>query len=83
MLLKEEYKDYKIQPCFIHYLKNDEKRYVLLNPFLENEIKELIQKVKETLKSNILPKTCSQESKCKNCNYCDECNKRSNNGYSL
>jgi len=72
MLLEEVYNT-KIKEGFVHYLDNDERRQVVINPFLKEEVIELRKKVFELLDSDKLPEFCDNENKCKVCGLRKEC----------
>jgi len=71
LLLKEEFPE--LNEGYIEYIDIKEKRKLILNPFIEEEIKELIEKVKELLNSKDLPKKINNESKCSKCGIRDKC----------
>jgi len=72
LLLEEKYNK-KIKEGFIHYLDNKEKRHLAMNPFLKEEIIELISKVKSILEQTYLPKYNKNEKKCANCGLREQC----------
>jgi CRISPR-associated protein Cas4 len=66
-LLAEEHFKQEIKEGFIHYLDHKERRHIPMNPFLRDEIKELIQKVELLLKQKELPGIVENTNKCTNC----------------
>ncbi len=71
MLLKEQFKD--VNEGYVHYLDAKEKRRLVLNPAIEDEVKDLINKVGLLLGSNQLPKKTDNENKCANCELKEQC----------
>jgi CRISPR-associated protein Cas4 len=72
MLAEEKY-DKDIKEGFIHYLDHKERRHVSLNPFIKEEIKELIKKVENLLNKKELPHFVENINKCTNCGLKDVC----------
>ena len=72
ILLEEEY-GLEVKGGYVHYLNEDLKFDVIMNPFLKEEVIELIQKVKEMLDSSKIPEKIDSENKCNACNLKDEC----------
>jgi CRISPR-associated protein Cas4 len=66
LLLNQEHKT-KISEGVIRYLDFNEERKVVLNPFLENEIIDLRDKVILLLDSLKIPDFCRPDTKCRNC----------------
>jgi len=58
---------------FVEYLDHNVSRKIVMNPFLENEVKELIDKVFNTLESDNIPEVCENFNKCKSCNFKGHC----------
>lgn len=71
MLLKEKYKD--VNEGYVHYLDIKEKRKLVLNPAIEDEVKSLINKVSVLLASDKLPAKVKNENKCLYCNLKEHC----------
>ena len=72
MLAEEKYKK-EIKEGFIHYLDYKEKRHIAMNPFLRDEIKELIKKVEDLLNKKEIPLIVENRNKCLNCGLKEEC----------
>jgi len=72
-LLLEEISKTKIKEGFVHYLDSDERRQVVINPFLKEEVKELRKKVLEMLNFGEIPGYCGNERKCAVCGLKKEC----------
>ena len=72
LLLQEKVKK-PIKEGFIRYLDNDDTRQVTMNPFLRDEILELVEKVNKLLNSDELPSFVDNENKCNACELKDDC----------
>ncbi|MBL7055620.1 CRISPR-associated protein Cas4 [Candidatus Woesearchaeota archaeon] len=72
-LLLEEKFDTKIKEAFVQYLDINEKRHITINPFMKEEIIELVKKVQELLVKTYLPAYCGSEAKCTKCGLRDKC----------
>lgn len=73
LLLLEEKVKKPIKEGFIRYLDSYETRQVTMNPFLRDEILELIVKVNKMLNSNEIPSFVDNENKCNACELKDDC----------
>ena len=73
MLLLEEKYAMEIKGGYVHYLNEDLKFDVIMNPFLKDEIQILIQKVKELLDSSQIPGRVNSKIKCDACSLRSEC----------
>lgn len=65
MILRES--DSKVSEGQIHYIKNQEVRSVILNPFLEKKILKIKKKSEEITKNLNPPKILDEEYKCNSC----------------
>ncbi len=72
-LMMEEKYGKKIEEAFIHYLDPDERRQVVINPFLKEEVKELKDKVRRLLEENKIPKRTENQNKCCKCGLKKQC----------
>jgi len=70
LLLNENFKS---DHGFVEYLDYDVRRKVVMNPFLEDEVKSLVGEVCNVIESDNLPKACDNPNKCKSCNFKDRC----------
>ncbi len=61
MLLQEKFNT-TVNKAIIRYLDHNSSRTVVLNPYMELEVRELIEKVIQLLQSNTAPKPCGKES---------------------
>ncbi len=73
MLLLEEKYGMEIKGGYVHYLNEDIKFDVIMNPFLKDEIKELVKKTKNILDSSQIPPKIDSKNKCNACSLKDEC----------
>ena len=72
-LLLEEKFNIPIKEGFVHYLDAREKRHIDVNPFLRDEIRNLIKEVQELIENRNLPEYCSNKNKCKSCSLNSAC----------
>lgn len=70
LLLNEKFKS---NYGFVEYLDYDVRRKVVMNPFLESEVKELVCKVNNVLESDNIPNVCDNQNKCNSCNFRSRC----------
>ena len=77
MLLLSEHYGKEITEGYIEYRAVNERRKVLMNPFLKDEILELIQKVQMTLNSKELPEKTKDTRKCDSCGIREICYSKS------
>lgn len=70
LLLNERFKS---NYGFIEYIDHGVRKKIVMNPFLENEVKDLIGKVSNTIESDNIPEVCKNFNKCKSCNFKNHC----------
>lgn len=58
---------------FVEYLDYNIRRKITMNPFLEDEVKSLINNVFAVLESDQMPELCDNPNKCKSCNFKNHC----------
>ncbi|MSR86445.1 CRISPR-associated protein Cas4 [Candidatus Woesearchaeota archaeon] len=73
MLLLSEHYGKEITEGYIEYRAISERRKVFMNPFLKDEIFELLGKVRETLRSKDLPEKTKDVRKCEGCGIREIC----------
>ena len=73
LLMLQEKANKPIREGFIRYLDTNETRQITMNPFLRDEIIELIKKVNLLLKAKSLPGYVDNENKCNACELKDDC----------
>lgn len=72
MLLEEAFKT-KVKEGFVRYLDADETRQIAINPFMKEEIINLVREVQNLLKSQNLPNYCKNKNKCTKCGVRETC----------
>ncbi|MBT3324327.1 CRISPR-associated protein Cas4 [archaeon] len=72
MLLSEHYGT-EIKEGYVEYRMANEKRKVVMNEFLREDILDLIERVNELLKSDSKPERVKVEWKCENCGIREKC----------
>lgn len=73
MLMLKEKSEKKISEGIIKYLDHDLERQILLNPFIEEEVRALVRKVNMLFNSLEIPGHCDNENKCNACNLKEKC----------
>ena len=59
---------------YVLYSNTQQLTPVIINPFLEDEIYELIRKTRELINSKLIPHKLNNENKCNRCSLQDKCN---------
>ncbi len=72
MLMEEKFNT-EIKEGFVYYLDIKERRHIPFNPFMKIEVKELIKKVDELLRSDRIPGFEKNQNKCVNCGLKEDC----------
>ncbi|MDP3765329.1 MAG: CRISPR-associated protein Cas4, partial [Nanoarchaeota archaeon] len=72
MLLEEKFQT-KVKDGFINYLDAKESRRIAINPFMREEIIQLISEIQILLKNSYPPKYCENRNKCANCGIKETC----------
>ena len=72
MLIEERYST-KVKEGFVRYLDSNESRQIAINPFMKDEIKQVIAEIQELLRNASLPNYCSNKNKCVNCGLRNTC----------
>jgi len=72
LLLQEKFNK-QVKDGFVVYLDTKEKRHISFNPFMKQEIKQLVDEVIALLESKELPDFCNNENKCKKCGLRQTC----------
>jgi CRISPR-associated protein Cas4 len=73
-LLAQEHFKQEVKEGFVLYLDQKERRHIAMNPFMIEEIKDLIKKIDNLLSSKQLPEIVSNTNKCNQCGLRDICN---------
>ena len=74
-LLLEDKFSVNVKEGFIHYLDYKQKKQLVMNSFIRQEVIDLTNKVISLLKSKTLPVFCSNKNKCDSCGLKDACYK--------
>ena len=72
MLLEEKFKT-SVKEGFVNYLDAKETRHIAINPFMKEEIVNLVKEVQELLKNQQPPNYCENRNKCTNCGLKETC----------
>jgi len=72
MLIEDKFKT-NVKEAFVHYLDAKETRHISINPFMKEEIMNLVKEVQELLKIQELPNYCENKNKCVNCGLRETC----------
>ena len=72
MLIEEKFKT-EVKEGFVNYLDAKQTRHIAINPFMRQEILDLVKEVQEMLKSHDLPNYCKNKNKCVNCGLRETC----------
>lgn len=72
MLLEERFKT-QVKEGFINYLDAKETRHIAINPFMKEEIAQLINEIQILLKNSYPPKYCENRNKCASCGLRETC----------
>ncbi|MEK6951401.1 MAG: CRISPR-associated protein Cas4 [Nanoarchaeota archaeon] len=79
MLLAKENMGKTVTHGFIHFIKTNENRKIILNPFSEIEVKNTIAEIKEILNAESPPEILENKNKCNACSLKEECYKINQN----
>lgn len=71
LLLKEKYNH--VNEGYIEYLDIGERRQVVLNAFIEDEVRQLVSKVKVLVSSAVPPEKEANKAKCVKCDIREQC----------
>ena len=66
LLLQEKFNK-QIKEGFVVYLDSKEKRHIAINPFMKQEVRQIVDEVIALLESKELPDYCNNENKCRKC----------------
>ena len=72
-MLIEEHFSLTVKEGFVRYLDTQERRQVIINPFLKHEVTELVKKVSGLLSSLDLPAILEEKNKCRPCGLKEIC----------
>ena len=66
LLLQERFNK-EIKEGFVVYLDTKEKRHIAFNPYMKQEVKQIVDEIIKLLESKELPDFCDNENKCRKC----------------
>ena len=72
-IMLEEHYNTEIKEGFVAYLDAKQRRHVPINPFLKQEIKDLIQTTNNMLNSKEIPEKTQNINKCRSCGIKEQC----------
>ena len=72
LLIKEKFKK-DVKHGFIEYVTYKEKRHIILNPFSEEEVYDLIKEINSLLSSKEVPEIQKNKNKCNSCSLKEQC----------
>ncbi|MBI2650374.1 CRISPR-associated protein Cas4 [Candidatus Woesearchaeota archaeon] len=72
LLLQEKFNK-PIKEGFVVYLDTKEKRHIAFNPYMKQEVKQIVNEIIELLESRELPDFCNNENKCRKCGLKQTC----------
>ena len=75
-MLIEEHFNLTVKEGFVRYLDTQERRQVIIIPFLKHEVNELVKKVSDLLNSFDVPAILEEKNKCKPCGLKETCYNR-------
>ncbi len=72
LLLQERFNK-PVKEGFVVYLDTKEKRHIAINPFMKQEVKQIVDEIMTLLESKELPDFCNNENKCRKCGLKQTC----------
>lgn len=72
LLLQEKFNK-EIREGYVVYLDTKEKRQIAINPFMKEEVKQMVDEVIAVIESKELPNFCNNENKCRKCGLKQTC----------
>lgn len=72
LLLEEHFKK-PVEEAYVHYLDTNQKRKIVINPFMKMEITQLVDEVFQLLDNRLIPDYVATKNKCKNCGLRKQC----------
>jgi CRISPR-associated protein Cas4 len=72
-LLLEEKFNKEIKECFVNYLDAGARRQLTMNPFMKEEIIELVNEIQNLLEKKNIPTYTENRNKCVNCGLKERC----------
>ena len=72
LLIQEKFNK-PVKEGFVLYLDSKEKRHIAINPFVRQEVLQVVDEIIELLASKHLPDFCDNENKCRKCGLRQTC----------
>ena len=72
LLLQEKFKK-PVKEGFVYYLDTKSRRQIVMNPFIKEEVKQIVNEVISLLENKNLPDFCNNENKCRKCGLKQTC----------
>ena len=72
LLLQEKFSK-QIKEGYVIYLDTKEKRHIAINPFMKQEVNQIVDEVISLLESKDIPDFCNNENKCRKCGLKNTC----------
>lgn len=72
LLLQERFSK-PVKEGFVVYLDTKEKRHIAFNPFMKQEVKQIVDEIISLLEGRELPDFCDNENKCRKCGLKQTC----------
>ena len=72
-LLMQEHFSKQIKEGFVFYLDSKQKRHIAINPYMRDEVKQLVSDVISLIEGKELPSFCDNKNKCTKCGLKDTC----------
>jgi CRISPR-associated protein Cas4 len=72
-LMLQEHSGREVREAVVHYLDGNEKRQIIINPFMREEIVFLVKEIQELLANTLLPEYCDSRQKCAACGLRTQC----------
>ena len=72
LLIQEKFNK-PVKEGFVLYLDSKEKRHIAINPFVKQEVLQVVDKIMELLESKEMPDFCDNENKCRKCGLRQTC----------
>ena len=72
LLLQEKFQK-PVKEGFVYYLDSRQARHITINPYMKEEIKQLVDEVIALINGKDLPDFCNNENKCRKCGLKQTC----------
>ena len=73
LLLIKEHFNKKIKHGFVEYITYKEKRHIVINPFSEQRVYDLVKEINSLFSSKKVPQIIENKNKCNACNLKEQC----------